>query len=158
MRLGYSNSNYGEFAIIKMCYTYIMADNSSELEKSFDHNKGEVADKIAVIGELEHIRRHALRSAVSLANNEDDAWLFYLVLAKQAKEMRRAFQKNNLPEISDPDWCLCKSASCLRQMAYEIDLDKDQLKEFDDLVDNIWGHALDMDLSDCIACAEDKGK
>ena len=160
VQLGYSNSNYGEFAIIKMCYTYIMADNSSELEKSFDHKKAEVSDKIALIGELEHGRRHAIRSANSVFDGEDDnsQWGFYAVKAAQFKRLRREVQRAYFSDIKDTDWCLCKLSASLRQLAYEIDLDKDILKDIDDLVDEVWGDALNMDLSDCVACAEDKGK
>ena len=85
--------------------------------------------------------------------------MFYLVLAKQAKDLRREFMQKNFPDIDSKLWCLCKSAACLRQVAYEIWEEKaDQLKEIDDMVDEIWGKALGIDLSDCVACKEDKGE
>ena len=60
-------------------------------------------------------------------------------------------------ELKDTDWCLCKAAACLRQIAYEVcEGDTIELKEIDDFVDEIWGGALGMDLSACIACKEDR--
>lgn len=65
--------------------------------------------------------------------------------------------KKHFGELKDTDWCLCKSAACIRQIAYEVcEGDDEELKELDDFVDEIWGEALDMDLSDCVACAEDR--
>jgi len=132
-------------------------DNAKE---TFNHEKAGVSDKIALIGELEHVQRHALRSAVSLYKEdepEESRWLHYAIIAKEAKEMRRKIQNKYFGELSQYDWCLCKSAACLRQIAYEvIPSDTKELKEIDDLVDNIWGDALHMDLSDCEACRDDK--
>lgn len=135
-----------------------MADNLTKSEKTFDHKKAEVADKIALIGELEHGRRHALRSANSVFNDDDQDynWLFYTTKAIQFKRLRREVQQAYFSDIKDTDWCLCKLSASLRQLAYEIDLDEDILKDIDDLVDEVWGNALNMDLSDCVACAEDK--
>ena len=137
-------------------FNYIMEDN----EKKFDHKKAEISDKIALLSELEHIRAHALRSAVSLYEEESDdsEWIRYAIIAKQAKEIRRGYQKKALPELSEYDWCLVKAASRLRQLAYEVqDSDYGMLKIIDDFVDDILGGAFDMDLSDCFACKEDSG-
>lgn len=124
--------------------------------KVFNHKKASVSDKIAIISELEHIRRHALRSA-TVADKEEE--MFYLVTAQQAKDIRRKFMNDNFSEIDSKLWCLCKSAACLRQLAYEVwDTKAEQLKEIDDLVDNIWSKAVNQDLSDCVACKEDKGE
>lgn len=124
--------------------------------KVFNHKKASVSDKIAIISELEHIRRHALRSA-TVADEEEE--MFYLVTAQQAKDIRRKFMNDNFSEIDSKLWCLCKSAACLRQLAYEVwDTKAEQLKEIDDLVDNIWSKAVNQDLSDCVACREDKGE
>lgn len=123
--------------------------------KTFDHKRAGVSDKIAIISELEHIRRHALRSA-TVAGEDDE--MFYLVLAQQAKDIRRKYMNDNFGDIDTKLWCLCKSAACLRQLAYEVwDTKAEQLKEIDDLVDGIWGKATGMDLSDCEACRSDKG-
>lgn len=132
-------------------------DNNKE---TFNHEKASTSDRIALIGELEHIQRHALRSAVSLYDEDkpdDYNWLKYATIAKEAKDMRREVQNKYFDSLSQYDWCLCKSAACLRQIAYEVFTgDTKELREIDDLVDEIWGNALDMDLSDCEACKSDK--
>ena len=65
--------------------------------------------------------------------------------------------KKHFGELKDSDWCLCKSAACIRQIAYEVAEGDDlELKELDDFVDEIWGTALGMDLSDCAVCKEDR--
>lgn len=128
-------------------------------EKTFDHKKASVADKIALLGELEHIRAHAVRSAVALYDEESDDsdWVRYAVIAKQARDIRRLYQKKHLPELSEYDWCLFKAASHLRQLAYEVqDDDYGMMKIVDDFIDDILGGALNMDLSDCASCKEDK--
>lgn len=124
---------------------------------TFDHQTAGISDAIRLVGELEHIRAHALRSAVVAEGTEDE--MFYLVLAQQAKEMRREFMQDHFPNIDSKLWCLCKSAATLRQIAYEVWGEKaGQLKEIDNIVDTIWGKAVDKDLSDCEACKEDKGE
>ena len=140
-----------------MLYYNYMTE-TSEPEKTFNHDKASVADKIRLIGELEHIRAHALRSAASVWTEEDDSEAVkYLVMAKRAQTLRREYMKNHFNEIKDTDWCLCKSAACLRQVLYEVNNGwPEELKELDDFVDEIWGNALEMDLSDCVACKEDR--
>ena len=65
--------------------------------------------------------------------------------------------KNHFNGIKDTDWCLCKAAATLRQILYEVnDGWPEELKEIDDFVDEIWGSALGMDLSDCVSCKEDR--
>ena len=124
--------------------------------KSYDHDRGGLADKIALVGELEHIRRHALRSAVVMAMQEKDEAIHYLVWAQRAQTARRELMKK-MGDIEDPMWCLCKSAACLRQLSYEVaKADQEMLVDIDSLVDDIWGYALNADLSDCAACRDDK--
>lgn len=121
----------------------------------FNHDTAAVSDKIALIAELEHIRRHALRSATVAEGTEDE--MFYLILAQQAKDIRRNFMQEHFPDIDSKLWCLCKSAACLRQIAYEVWGEKaENLKIIDSLVDDIWGKATGKDLSDCEACKNDK--
>ena len=129
-----------------------------ETEKTFNHDKAAVADKIRLIGELEHIRAHALRAAASTWEEDDDSEsVKYLVIAKRAQSLRRDYMKNHFNDLKDTDWCLCKAAASLRQVLYEVnDGWPEELKELDDFVDEIWGGALDMDLSDCVACKEDR--
>ena len=126
-----------------------------EKKEIFDHEKASVSDAIRLIGELEHARAHALRSAV-VAEGADDE-MFYLVLAQQAKEIRREYMQTHFPNIDSKLWCLCKSAATLRQIAYEIWGEKaEQLKQIDNLVDDVWGKAVGKDLSECEACKNDK--
>ena len=135
---------------------------TTETEKTFNHAKAGTADKIRLISELEHIRAHALRSALSLAGEKesDDCELSsteYLIIAKRAKELRREYMRKHFGDINQYSWCLCKSAACLRQLAYEVaEGDAEELREIDDLVDEIWGKVLKQDLSDCSACRGDK--
>lgn len=132
--------------------------DNNETQKTFDHSKASVADKIRMVGELEHARAHALRAAASAWREEDDSdSTRYLLIAKRAQTLRREYMQKHFGEIKDTDWCLCKSAACLRQIAYEVcEGDVIELKEVDDFVDEIWGGALNIDLSDCVACREDR--
>ena len=124
---------------------------------TFDHQTAGISDAIRLVGELEHIRAHALRSATVAEGTEDE--MFYLVLAQQAKEMRREFMQDHFPKIDSKLWCLCKSAATLRQIAYEGWREKaENLKRIDNMVDEIWGKALGKDLSGCEVCKEDKGE
>jgi hypothetical protein len=123
----------------------------------FNHELAGVSDAIRLVGELEHIRAHALRSAVVAEGTDDE--MFYLILAQQAKELRRTYMQDHFPDIDSKLWCLCKSAATLRQIAYEIWGEKaEQLKEIDNIVDTIWGKATGKDLSECEACRDDKGE
>ena len=129
--------------------------NDNERE-NFDHAKAGVGDRIAAIGEMEHLRRHALRSAISSEEGSELAFSC-LVWAKQLQDMRREYMRKHFGEIDDKLWCMCKSAACLRQLAYEVDGDDANfLKEVDNLVDDIWGTAVSKDLSDCEVCREDR--
>lgn len=127
-------------------------------QKSFNHSKAGTADRISLISELEHSRRHALRAAVTLSIEENPEEAFkFLVWAKQLQDLRRKYMAKHFGDIDAKHWCLCKSAACLRQLAYETEGDdSDFLVEIDNLVDSIWGDALGEDLSDCTVCKEDK--
>lgn len=129
--------------------------NDNERE-NFDHAKAGVGDRIAAIGEMEHLRRHALRSAISSEEGSELAFSC-LVWAKQLQDMRREYMRKHFGEIDDKLWCMCKSSACLRQLAYEVDGDDiNFLKEVDNLVDDIWGTAVNKDLSDCESCRSDR--
>lgn len=124
-------------------------------KKIFDHAKAGVSDKIALVAELEHIQRHALRSATVAQGTDDE--IFYLVLARQAKQLRRDYMNKHFNDIDEKLWCLCKSTACLRQLAYETWAeDAEMLKEIDQIVDDVWEKATGQDLSDCIACKDDR--
>ena len=131
-----------------------MEDN----EKTFNHDKASVADKIRLIGELEHGRAHALRSAAAAWREEDDSDSNqYLIWAKRFQEIRRDYMRKYFGELKETDWCLMKVCASLRQLTYEVcEGDIDELKEIEDLIDEITGSALEMDLSDCVSCREDR--
>lgn len=128
-----------------------------EANKEFNHSKTSVSDKIRLISELEHIRYHAVRSAAVLVTEEKNEEAFkFLIVAKQTQDIRRKYMTKHFPQIDSKSWCLCKSAACLRQTAYEVcEADGEELQEIDALVDYIWGSALGIDLSDCEACQSD---
>ena len=132
--------------------------DTQEQTKTFDHKKGSTSDRIAVVGELEHARRHALRSAIVLAIEEKPEESFkFLVWAKQLMDMRRAYMGKHFANVDSKHWCLCKSTACLRQLAYEVEGDDSEfLVEVDNLVDQVWGDALGEDLSECSACLSDR--
>ena len=127
-------------------------------EKTFNHDKASVADKIALIGELEHGRAHCVRAAASVWREDDDSEsIQYLLWAKRFQEIRREYMRKHFSNLKESDWCLFKVSARLRQLAYEVcEGDVEELKEIEDLIDEITGKALDMDLSDCVACKEDK--
>lgn len=132
--------------------------NTNE-SKTFNHSKAGVVDKIRLISELEHIRCHAMRAAASTWREEDDDSdsTRYLILAKRAQTLRREYMRNHFGGLKDTDWCLCKAAACLRQVLYEVNEGwPEELKEIDEFVDEIWGAALNEDLSQCVACREDR--
>lgn len=105
------------------------------------------------------MRRHALRSAtVAISEENGDAAFHYQVIAAQAKTMRRRIMQKEFGDIEAKDWCLCKTATIVRQLAYELDLDIETVQELDAIVDDVWGTALNEDLTDCEACREDKGE
>ena len=133
-----------------------MADTTEP--KKFDHAKGSTSDKIALVAELEHARAHALRAAVSVWREDDDSEsVRYLIIAKRAQTLRREYMQKHFGELKDSDWCLCKAAARIRQLAYEVcEGDSLELKDLDDFVDEVWGQALDTDLSDCVACKDDR--
>lgn len=125
-----------------------------ESNEIFNHKTAAISDKIRLIAELEHIRAHALRSAV--VAEEEEEIMFYLITAQRAKELRREYMQGHFPNIDSKLWCLCKSAACLRQVAYEVWGEKAEfLKQLDELVDDIWGKAAEEDLSACEACRKD---
>lgn len=114
-------------------------------------------DRLHLIEELEHERRHALRAA-RIAHTKDDKEneLFWLVTAGRCTEVRRKVQ-NKLGEIETPEWCPLKSAQAIRQLNYEtMTGDIELFNELEELVDSINSHVLKQDLTDCAACKSDR--
>ena len=131
---------------------------NNEAEKNFNHDKASVADKIALIGELQHGRRHCVRSAASAWREEDDSEsIKYLLWAKRFQTIRRDYMKKHFSELKETDWCLIKVCAELRSLVYEVcEGDVEELKELEDLIDEITGDALKTDMSSCLACREDR--
>ena len=66
--------------------------------------------------------------------------------------------RKHFGELKESDWCPLKVCASLRQLVYEVcEGDVEELKELEDLVDEITGNALGMDMSDCRACKDDAG-
>lgn len=121
-------------------------------EKTHQHLALE--DKLALVGELEHQRRHNLRSYYSATEREDK--FFHLVKVAQAQRLRRKVQAK-LGEIDTEDWCILKSAQAIRQLSYELMAgDEELFNELEAFVDDINTHALKQDMSGCKACQEDQ--
>ena len=65
--------------------------------------------------------------------------------------------KKHFGDIKETDWCLLKVCAELRSLVYEVcEGDVEELKDIEDLIDEITGKALGMDMSSCLACREDK--
>lgn len=111
-----------------------------------------VTDSLAVVAELEHLRRHLLRSAQFVP--EEDR-LFYLVEASRCQKIRRDYMKKYFP-VRQQDWCIVKSCATLRQLLYETtSSDFDTLQEVDNLIDEMMTKVTGKDLSDCESCRTD---
>lgn len=127
--------------------------------KKFDHDKAGIIDKISLVSELQHGRRHCLRSATAVWKEDDDSdSIRYLIWAKRFQTLRREYMKKHFGELKETDWCLIKVCAELRSLVYEVcEGDVEELKEFEDLIDEIVGTALGVDVSGCAACREDAG-
>lgn len=65
--------------------------------------------------------------------------------------------RKHFGDLKETDWCLMKVCAELRSLIYEVcEGDAEELKEIEDLIDEITGKALDMDMSGCLACKEDE--
>ena len=123
---------------------------------AIDSEKANISDQILLVGELEHIQRHALRSMVS-PNIEDEERIWYAVTAKQAKDLRRKYMRTHFQDCSDELWCLGKASASLRQLNYETFTgDTEECDEIDALVDSIWSKITGQDMTGCKSCSEDR--
>lgn len=132
---------------------------TQETIDGFDHARASIADKISLVSELEHGYRHAVRAAVAVWKEEDDSdSIQYLIWARRFRELRREYMRKHFGELKESDWCLFKVCASLRQLVYEVcEGDAEELREFDDLIDEITGTALGKDLSACESCRQDRG-
>ena len=118
-----------------------------------NHQKLSVTDTLALVGELEHLRRHILRSIQYM--DDEDSKVFWLVEAEKCQRLRRQYMAKYFP-VKEKFWCIVKSCATLRQINYEVfTKDLDELKEFDLLVDEIMSEIMGQDLSGCEACRQD---
>lgn len=112
-------------------------------------------DKLWVLSELEHKRRHARRSSHVAESNEDK--MFYKVVSARSQDIRRRYQQKYFPDVTELDWCLLKVSETLRQLNYEATPEDDGLfDEIEDLCDMVTSHAIHEDVSGCKSCAEDR--
>lgn len=117
-----------------------------------DHDNLAVTDNLRLVGELEHVRRHAVAAAVSPGTEEA---LPYLMLAAHAQKARREFMKSHFP-VEEKDWCLVKTAATLLQLMDELaGGDEEELKTIKHLVDEIVEVTTGKDISGCQACRAD---
>lgn len=131
-----------------------------------DHRLKSLFDAVSFVGELEHTRRHALRSVhvigQQLKDSPEDEKLamknvHYNVIAEQCRDVRRKFMEKEFGFVDDEDWCLLKSTAVLRQLAYELMPETSLvLDDTEKLVDTVWGLALDEDMTGCKSCKEDR--
>ena len=121
-------------------------------DKTFNFDKANLADQITVVGDLEHLYMHALKSA-SVAED----WVYYMTVADLAKQFRRKFMKEHFPNAKDEDWCMLKAVDTIRQRVYEsCNTSHEDLVEVNNLWSLITEHIFGIDMSNCVACAEDR--
>ena len=115
-----------------------------------NHEKLSITDALSLIGELEHLRRHILRSVQYM--DDDDNKIFWIVEADKCQRLRREYMAKYFP-VNEKYWCMVKCCAAIRQLTYEtFTKDLDELKELDLLVDEVTG----QDLSGCEMCRQDR--
>lgn len=120
-----------------------------------EHKKLAVADKITLLGECEHLRRHCIRSAH--VTEGKDKKFYYQVKAKQLKDVRRKLQDKWL-KTDELDWCIVKSSATLKQLNNELLMeDLELFSDIERIADDLLGNALGEDLSGCSACKSEIG-
>ena len=119
-----------------------------------DHKKLSITDALSVIGELEHLRRHILRSVQYMDDNDNK--IFWLVEADKCQQLRRKYTAKYFP-VDEKYWCMVKSCGTLRQLLYETTSgDLDELKDIDLLVDEVMSEITGQNLSGCEMCRQDR--
>ena len=129
-----------------------------------NHELKELTDKIRMVSELEHIHYHAIKSfiATSKLENTDSVEqnLTYYDIASRAKELRRELRKEFCPNLTPEQWCLAKATASLEQGLFEI-ADSIPIELFgktEQLVADFWQMVTGQDITECVACREDKGE
>lgn len=117
-----------------------------------NHEKMNTLDILWEMAELEHERRHALRTARTTADK--DKRFRNLVRAGQAQEYRREIQHKF--DISEEEWCQAKVAMNIKQLAYETFTgDYELFEKLEDFTDDILSDILNEDMSGCSNCRAD---
>lgn len=128
----------------------------ADLTKTFDFDKANLADQLGVVEELEHAYSHLLKTASTLEEGEA---VFYLTTAQMVKDFRREFMREHFPNVEDKDWCLVKAFSAVKQRIYEsANTSYKDLKTINELWALVMEHIFGVDMSDCVACTQDKGE
>lgn len=127
------------------------------MEHDFDHESAAISDRITVLGLVEHIRDHALKSS-AVKMDDKDAEIFFQTIAVMSQNFRRKYMKKHFPDIPEELWCLGKAVEMARQRVYEADEgDTEDINEIDAIWQTVWQKITGKDLSSCVACREDKG-
>lgn len=111
------------------------------------HEVRAYSDRVALIGELEHLARHSTTAYSESGESH------YLDTAGLATEIRRKVMGSM--DISDRDWCSAKASASIKQLANELQ-DPYAIKAADALVNQVWGKILGVEIAGCEACREDK--
>lgn len=126
------------------------------IEGMIDHQNKALADKITVIGALEHIYYHAKKSA-SVKIEDKNTETFFQTVANMARDFRRKYTAKHFPDCPEELWCLGKAVEEARQRVYESDdADTEDLSDIDAIWAMVWGAITNEDVSGCSSCAEDK--
>lgn len=113
-----------------------------------------LADKLTLLGELEHGRRHCIRSMHSV--EDPDEKFYYKVKAKQLQNARRKAEEK-WANTDEYNWCLVKVSTKIKQLNEEVfEADDDLFSEIENIADDLLSHTLHEDLTGCSACREDK--
>lgn len=118
-----------------------------------NHKSLALADKLTLIGELEHSRHHCIRSMHSV--EDPDEKFYYKVKAKQLQDVRRKAEKK-WADTNEYNWCLVKVSTKIKQLNEEVfEADDELFSEIENIADDLLSHALHEDLSGCSSCKDD---
>ena len=121
---------------------------------NIDHNKLSIADTIYLIGQLEHMRFHAI---VAATNAPEDKTIELLVLAKQCQEVRRDIMQKHFSDVDHWGWCMIKVAGTLYQLTQELGKDDlDMIRQVKGIADSAVEIVTGKDISGCESCQKDK--
>ena len=118
-----------------------------------NHKTLALADKLTLLGELEHVRHHCIRSMHSIEDKEEK--FYYKVKAKQLQNARREAEKK-WADTDEYNWCLVKGSTKIKQLNEEVFESVDVIfSQFENIADDLLSHALHEDLTGCSSCRDD---